>query len=89
MDTKAFAACMKRNMDKQGITTEALSELTGISVSRLEECLSGEYKPKAKELFAIGEALNVPPLVLKSGGGQIHSLVTDETGKRVSRWEEY
>ena len=44
MDTKAFAECMKRNMDKQGITTEDLSKMTDISVSRLEECLSGDFK---------------------------------------------
>ena len=89
MDTKAFAECMKRNMDKQGITIEDLSKMIDISVSRLEECLSGDFKPKAKELFAIAEAIKVPPLILKSGGGTVHSLVLDENGKKVSKWNEY
>ena len=31
MNTKAFAECMKRNMDKQGITIEDLSKMTDIS----------------------------------------------------------
>ena len=30
MNAKVFAECMKRNMDKQGITTEALSERMGM-----------------------------------------------------------
>lgn len=89
MDTKAFAECMKRNMDKQGITTEDLSSMTDISVARLEECMSGEVTPKVKELKAIATALKVPLLVLKSGGGWVHFSELDEDGKKVCRWEEY
>ena len=89
MNTKAFAECMKRNMDKQGITVEVLLKITGITDLKLEECLSGDYKPKAKELFAIAEAIKVPPLVLKSGGGMTHSLVIDEDGKKIGELHEY
>ncbi len=89
MDTKAFAECMKRNMDKQGITIEDLSIMTDFSVPRLEECITGNYKPKAKELFVIAEAIKVPPLILKSWGGTVHSLVLDENGKKVSKWNKY
>ena len=89
MDTKAFAECMKRNMEKQGFSTEDLSKATGISVEILKACESGDYKPKAKELYAISEAIKVPPLILKSGGGMVHSLTLDENGERKSGWKEY
>ena len=89
MDTKVFAECMKRHMDKQGISTKYLSELTGISVDRLEELESGENKPKAKELFAISAVIKVPPLILMKGGGTFHLSSFDENGHRICRWEEY
>ena len=89
MDTKVFAECMKRNMDKQGITTEKLSEKTGISVARLKELESGEIKPKAKELFAIGPVIKVPPLILMEGGGKVHSSYVDENGHRMCKWEDF
>ena len=89
MDTKAFAECMKRNMDEHGITTEVLSEKTGISLKRLEELESGEYKPNSKELFAISDVIKVPPLILMKGGGNIHISSYDETGHRICRWEYY
>ena len=89
MDTKVFAECMKRNMNKHGITTEKLSELTCISIERLKELESGDNKPKAKELHAISTIIKVPPLILMEGGGMVHYLELDENGKKVSRWEEY
>ena len=89
MDTKVFAECLKRNMDKHGITTEVLSEKTGISVTRLEELESGEIKPKAKELFAIGPVINVSPLILMKGGGKVHSSYVDENGHRMCKWEDF
>jgi hypothetical protein len=63
--------------------------MTDISEPRLEECLAGDYKPKAKELFAIADAIKMPPLVLKSGGGMTHSLVLSEDGKKVDELREY
>lgn len=89
MDTKAFAECMKRNMDKYDITTEALSDLSGISVARLEELKSGCIKPKAKELHAISAVIKVPPLILMKGGGKVHFSSVDENGHRICRWDEY
>ena len=89
MDTKVFAECMKRNMDKHGITTEVLSEMTGITVARLEELESGENKPKAKELHAISAAIKVPPLILMEGGGKYHFSSFDENGHRICKWEDY
>ena len=55
METKQFAQCMKRNMDARNLTTEALSELTGISVSGLEEYESGEFTAKSDEIIEIDE----------------------------------
>ena len=89
MDTKAFAECMKRNMDKQGVTTEDLSKMTEIPVSRLEEYQSGDFKAKAKEIYAISAAIKVPPMALMHGGGLVHISELDENGHRVCRWEEY
>ena len=56
---------------------------------KLEECLSGGIINQQKELFAIAEAIKVPPLVLKSGGGMMHSLVLSEDGKKVDELREY
>lgn len=89
MDTKAFAECIKRNMDKHGITMEVLSEKTSITAARLEELESGENKPKAKELHAISAVIKVPPLILMKGGGKVHYLELDDNGKKVGRWAEY
>ena len=89
MNTKVFAECMKRNMDKQGITTKVLSEMVGVPVHRLKELETGEVIPKAKEIIAIGKAIKVPPLILMKGGGMVHSLCVDENGKRYGKWEEY
>ena len=89
MNTKLFAECIKRNMGKQGGNLEDLSAKSDIPVPRLEELISGDIKPKAKEIFAIGGALKVPPLILKRGGGVTHAIVLNEDGKRVCVWNEY
>ena len=89
MATKVFAECMKRNMDKHGITTAVLSDMTGIPIARLEELESGGDKPKSKELHAISAVIKVPPLILMKGGGKVHYLELDDNGKKVGRWAEY
>ena len=71
MDNKKFVECMKKNMEVNGLTTESLSELTGISVARLKEYESRDFKARTAEIIAIGKALNVPPAVLMHGGGMI------------------
>ena len=76
-------------MDARNLTTEALSELTGISVSRLEEYESGEFTAKSDEIIEIGKALDVPPLVLMKGGGIVHASHFDENDHRVSKWDMY
>ena len=58
-------------MEVNGLTTESLSELTGISVARLKEYESGDFKARTDEIIAIVKALNVPPAVLMHGGGMI------------------
>ena len=89
METQLFADCMKRHMEKQGITTEILAEKTGIAIERLKEYESGTFKPISRELEKIANTLNVPLVVMMRGGGLIHKLSLDKDGKKVSSWEEY
>ena len=71
MDKIAFAACMKRNREKQGITFENLAEKTGISIGKLIEFESGEFERiKASELEKIGKVICVPKAILMHGGGE-------------------
>lgn len=89
METQLFADCMKRYMEKQGITTEILAEKTSMTIERLEEYESGSFKPVSSELEKIANALNVPLMVMMHGGGLIHKLSLDKDGKKVSSWEKY
>ncbi len=89
MKTEEFAACMKRNMEKKNINLQDLSELTGISISRLKEYESGAFKAKYDEIILIGKALDVPPAILMKGGGMTHFSSLNEKGQRVCKWENY
>ncbi len=71
MDTIKFAECMKQNMKSKGLTITVLAELTGISATRLMEYESSEFNPRSDEIYAIGKALDVAPVVLMHGGGTI------------------
>ncbi len=53
MNSQKIGECLKRNMEKNNITAEILSEKTGLSLSRIEEYMSGEFVPKAFELKLI------------------------------------
>lgn len=90
MDKHAFATCMKRNREKQGITVENLAEKTGIPIDKLIEFESGEFdKIKSSELQKISEAIKTPPVMLMRGGGEAHISYRLEDGKRYCEWIEY
>ena len=90
MDQKAFATCMKRNREKHSLSLEDLEKLTGISIEKLMEFETGEFdRIKASELKKIGKVINVPPLVLMSGGGKMSIRRYDENGKTRCEWIEY
>ncbi len=89
MQTEEFAICMKQNMEKKKISLQNLSELTGISISRLEEYESGVFVAKSDEIISIGKALGVPPVILMKGGGNVHFSSLDEDDRRICDWEKY
>ena len=89
MDTRKFAECMKLNMHKRNISIEVLSTMTGISVFRLKEYESGDFVAKSDEIFKIGKAIDVPPVVLMQGGGIVHSSSVDDNGYRICKWDKY
>lgn len=89
MDSKKISECMKRNMEKNNITAEILSEKTGLPLSRIEEYMSGEFVPKAFELKLIAHEVGVPLISLIHGGGWIEYYMKDENGKTICKWEEY
>ena len=90
MDAKRVGDCIKRNMAEKNLTTEMLSEITGISVERLKEYEEGNLKNKAKssEIFAISRAIGVPPLILMQGGGLWEYHGRNEDGP-FDEWKEY
>ena len=61
MDKHAFAACMKRNREKNGITFENLAEKTGITIDKLIEFESGEFERIKASAVAVGTANFVQP----------------------------
>ena len=89
MDSKKISECMKRNMKKNNITAQSLSEKTGLSVVQIEEYMSVEFVPKAFELRLIAHEIGVPLISLIHGGGWIEYYMKDENGKTVCKWEEY
>ena len=89
MDSKKISECMKRNMKKNNITPELLSEKTGLPLSRIEEYMSGDFSPKSSELKLIGDAVNVPVIALIHGGGGVESLIKDADGNTYCTWEQY
>ena len=89
MDSKKISECMKRNMEKNNITAEILSEKTGLPLSRIEEYMSGEFVPKAFELKLIAHEVGVPLISLLHGGGWSEYYMKDENGKTICKWEEY
>ena len=89
MDSKKISECMKRNMEKNNITAQSLSEKTGLSVERIEEYMSGDFVPKAFELKLIAQEIYVPLISLIHGGGWIEFYMKDEYGRTVTKWEEY
>ena len=90
MDKHAFAACMKRNREKHGITFENLAEKTGITIDKLIEFESGEFERiKASELEKIGKAICVPKAILMHGGGTYHFHHRSEDGDSYCEWVEY
>ena len=89
MKIEEFAICMKRNMDKKKLSLQDISELTGISISRLNEYESGVFKGKSNEIILIAKALDVPPAILIQGGGMAHFSSMDEKGQRTSKWDMY
>lgn len=90
MDKKAFAACMKKHRERQGFTLETLAEKSGISADKLAEFESGEFdRIKVSELEKIGKVIEVPPVCLMNGGGQVHILQRIEDGKTYCEWVDY
>ena len=89
MDSKKISECMKRNMKKNNITAQSLSEKTRLSVERIEEYMSSDFVPKAFELKLIAHEISVPLISLIHGGGLIEYYMKDENGKTVCKWEEY
>lgn len=90
MNKHAFAACMKRNREKNGITIENLAEMTGIPNDKLIEFETGEFdRIKAKELEKIGKAIGVPMAILMKGGGTYHFHNRLEDGSSYCEWVEY
>lgn len=90
MDKQLFAACMKRNREKQGIAFEILAEKTGIPIDRLIELESGEFeKIKASELEKIGKAIDVPMAILMHGGGTYHFHNRLEDGTSYCEWIDF
>lgn len=90
MNKQAFAACMKRNREKNGITFENLAEKTGIPIEKIIEFESGEFEQiKASELEKIGKAIEVPMAILMHGGGTYHSHHRLEDGTSYCEWVEY
>ena len=90
MNKQAFAACMKRNREKHGITFENLAEKTGITIDKLIEFESGEFERiKASELEKIGKAICVPKAILMHGGGTYHFHYRSEDGYSYCEWVEY
>ncbi len=89
MDSKKISDCLKRNMEKNSITAEILSEKTGIPLSRIEEYMSGDFVPRAFELKKIAPEIGVPLISLIHGGGWIEYYMKDENGRTVTKWEEY
>lgn len=90
MNKQAFAACMKRNREKQGITFENLAEKTGIPIGKIIEFESGEFERiKASELEKIGKAIEVPMAILMHGGGTYHFHHRSEDGAPYCEWVEY
>ena len=89
MDSQKISECMIRNMNKNNINAQDLSEKTGIPIERIEEYMSGDFKPRAFELKLIAPAIKTPLIALIHGGGRWEFLMKDENGKTVCKWEEY
>lgn len=90
MDKHVFAACMKRNREKHGITFENLAEKTGITIDKLIEFESGEFEQiNASELEKIGKAIDVPMVFLMKGGGTYHIHNRLKDGSSYCEWVEY
>lgn len=80
---------MKRNMQKNNISSQTLSDETGISIERIESFMTGNTVPRAFELKLIASAIKVPLFSLIHGGGQIEFYMKDENDRTVCQWEEY
>lgn len=89
MNLTAFGNCMKRNREKRNISLEDLAQRTGISIELLKAFEGGTQKPKASELKKISQEIEVPPLILKIGGGTVGVRRINENGKHVCDWKEY
>lgn len=89
MNLTAFGNCMKRNREKNNISLEDLAQRTGIHKDILQAFEGGTQKPKASELKQISQEIDVPPLILKSGGGTVGVRRINENGKHVCDWKEY
>ncbi len=89
MNLAAFGNCMKRNREKHNISLDDLAQRTGIHKELLQAFEDGTQKPKASELKKISQEIDVPLLILKSGGGTVGFRRIDENGKPVCDWKEY
>ena len=89
MNLTAFGNCMKRNREKNNISLEDLAQRTGISIELLQAFEEGTQKPRFSEIQAISSEIDVPLLVLKSGGGMVGVRRINESGKHVCDWKEY
>lgn len=89
MNLTAFGNCMKRNREKHNITLDDLAQRTGLCKELLQAFEDGMQKPKASELKKISYEIDVPLLVLKSGGGTVGFRGMDENGKPVCDWRKY
>jgi len=77
---------IKRLRKERGISIEALSDLTGFTVSRLEDIENGQEKPQLGTVMKLSKALDSAVGHLVSGkGNKLYSITRKNERKPISR----
>jgi len=77
---------IKRLRKEKGISIEALSDLTGFTVSRLEDIENGQEKPQLGTVMKLSKALDSAVGHLVSGkGNKLYSITRKNERKPISR----
>ncbi len=77
---------IKQLREERGISIEALSDLTGFAISRLEDIENGREKPQLGTVMKLSKALDSAVGHLVSGkGNQLYSITRKNERKQISR----